>query len=61
MIYTVYIAIGLIFLFVITLIIKAINRGVEARSDISKKNEIKSNLEKNNIVEELEKLKEENF
>ena len=56
----IYIPIATILIFVLYLAVKAITRGVEAKSDLKSEkdqNEISNNLNENNLTEELQKIK----
>ena len=56
----IYILIATILIFVLYLAVKAITRGVEAKSDLKSEkdqNEISNNLNENNLTEELQKIK----
>jgi len=52
----IYVSIAAILIFVLYLAVKAITRGVEAKSDIRQEKENEVNISQNGITEELSKL-----
>ena len=52
----IYVSIAAILIFVLYLAVKAITRGVEAKSDIRQEKENEDNISQNGITEELSKL-----